>query len=64
MSRRSTRRGSIAAAVLCGCAAVVMVSGRMVPALREVSAVVWITTLALIVAAGVVIIRNRRSGDR
>jgi hypothetical protein len=41
-----------------------MVSGHMVPALREVPAVVWITTLALIVAAGAVIVRDRRPGDR
>jgi len=50
--------------VLVGCAAVVMAGGRVIPALREVPAVVWITTLALLVVAGVVILRNRRPGDR
>lgn len=64
MSRRSTGHGTVVPAVLVGCAAVVMAGGRVIPALRAVPAVVWITTLALLVVAGVVILRNRRPGDR
>ena len=64
MSGRPTRRGSIGPAVLIGCAAVVMAGGRLVPTLREVPVVVWLVALALLVIAGGVIVRNRRSGDR
>ncbi|QCR44766.1 hypothetical protein C1N91_15715 [Curtobacterium sp. SGAir0471] len=64
MSRRPTRRDSLTPAVLIGCAALVMAGGRVVPALREVPVVVWVTSLALLVVAGLVVIRNRRPGDR
>ncbi|WP_058750494.1 hypothetical protein [Curtobacterium oceanosedimentum] len=64
MSRRPTRRHSIAPAVFIGCAALVMAGGRVIPALREDPVVVWVTSLALLVVAGVVILRNQRPRDR